>query len=309
MMPKTSNSLRKWGMRLGAVAGVLLLSAGAWVGYQHHRFQARMSKQWDISFQKVSVSPSAELMARGEHLAQSLGGCATADCHGSDLGGGIPVDLGPIGVFVGGNITPSGSAADYSDEELLRLLTKGIKKDGTSVRFMPVQEFAWLPRKDHLALIVYLRSIPPAPVRPQPPTKVGIVGAVLDNQGHFVIDVASYISEHPPQGAPEPAPTASYGRFVASSCSGCHGETFSGGALTGSPPDLPIPSNLTPHDTGMAHYSKADFERFIATGVRPNGSEVDGFMPMSMLRGMDEIERDALWAFLRSLPPRPFGNR
>jgi hypothetical protein len=32
-------------------------------------------------------------------------------------------------------------------------------------------------------------------------------------------------------------------------------------------------------------------------------------MPIQMLRAMNATERGALWKFLRSLPPRPFGER
>jgi hypothetical protein len=32
-------------------------------------------------------------------------------------------------------------------------------------------------------------------------------------------------------------------------------------------------------------------------------------MPIAMLRAMNPTERAALWAYLRSLPARPFGGR
>jgi mono/diheme cytochrome c family protein len=210
---------------------------------------------------------------------------------------------------VGGNITQSGSGASYSDPEFLRLLQRGIKRDGTTVRFMPVQEFAWLPESDLRSIIAYVRSVAPAPTRALPETQVGLLGKILDNRNEFVIDVARYIQEHPPDSAPAPAPTAAYGHFVARSCVSCHGERLSGGPIPGAPPSVPTPSNLTFHSSGMAHYTRADFDQFIATGKRPDGREVSPFMPLSILRGMNGDEREALWAYLQSLPPTEFGNR
>lgn len=297
-------------VRYVAVAvGVSLPVGGVWAWNEVSRFDARMKRIWSESVSVVTIETDAELIARGKHLAESLAGCATSDCHGEDLGGGKPAEFGPIGTFVGGNITSTGSGSEYSDAELMRLLKKGIKRDGTSLRFMPVQEFAWLPERDMHALIVYLRSVPGAELRQQPESHVGLLGKVLDNAGKFVVDVAGYVHEHPPDSPPPPGPTAAYGAFVARSCMSCHGERLSGGPIPGAPPNLPVPTNLTTHDTGIAHYSRSDFDWFISSGKRPNGSRVNDFMPLSMLQGMNSDERDALWAYLHTVRPLEFGNR
>lgn len=89
----------------------------------------------------VQVKIDAASVARGKHLAASIGGCALADCHGSDLGCWRQMDVGPIGTFAAPNLTllvPS-----YSDGELARLLRYGLRKDGRSLRFIPAQDFAW----------------------------------------------------------------------------------------------------------------------------------------------------------------------
>ncbi|MCA9572835.1 MAG: hypothetical protein KC656_33585, partial [Myxococcales bacterium] len=48
----------------------------------------------------------------------------------------------------------------YSDAELHRLLVHGVKRDGTSLRFMASQDFAWWPDEDLAALVGYLRTMP-----------------------------------------------------------------------------------------------------------------------------------------------------
>ncbi|HEY8944532.1 MAG TPA: hypothetical protein VIM73_09725, partial [Polyangiaceae bacterium] len=66
---------------------------------------------------------------------------------------------------------------------------------------------------------------------------------------------------------------------------------------------------ITPHATGLKDWSYADFERLLDTGIRKNGKKLDPFMPLGNLAKFDETERKALWAYLRTLPAKPFGER
>ena len=70
-----------------------------------------------------------------------------------------------------------------------------------------------------------------------------------------------------------------------------------------------IPKNITPHETGIKAYTYEDFQKMIETGVRKDGGTLDKIMPIEALAKMDEIERQALWAYLRSVPPKAFGGR
>jgi mono/diheme cytochrome c family protein len=196
----------------------------------------------------------------------------------------------------------------YTDGELMRLLTHGIKKDGRSVQFMPVQDFNWLPDDDLLAIISYLRSLP-AVERPNGLTKMRTLAKILDNNGMLVLDVAGHIAKKPREQAPPPEPTAKYGAFVARLCTGCHGDTLAGGPIPGAPPDMPVPTNLTPDATGLQGWTYDDFVKLLDTGIKKNGERLDPFMPLEALTAMNETERKALWAYLESLPPKAFGSR
>jgi hypothetical protein len=90
---------------------------------------------------------------------------------------------------------------------------------------------------------------------------------------------------------------------------GCHGPGLSGGPIPGAPPELPVPSNITPHETGIKAYTGADFMRLLNTGIKRNGKKLDPFMPLPALAAMNDIEKRALWAYLSSIPAQPFGNR
>src|SRR5262249_35459277 len=146
--------------------------------------------------------------------------------------------------------------------------------------------------------------------RSMPDGHVGFIGKVLDRFDVLPLDVARRIDHTArPAAAPEPAPTAEYGAYIGKLCTGCHGTGLSGGPIPGAPPDLPIPANITPHETGIKLYTEADFIRMCDTGIKRDGKKLNPFMPQPTLAAMNAIEKRALWAYLQSVPPKPFGNR
>jgi hypothetical protein len=294
------------------VGAVLLLAAaalGIFVYVQCSSFDAAMDKVYDVPLPNLARSTDPAVIARGQHLVSSVGGCSSKPCHDSDLGGGTPIDIGPLGTFVGPNITPGNLGAAYSDGELARLIKHGIKKDGRSLRFMPVQEINWLPEKDVVAIISYLRSVP-ASDRPNGSTTVKTLGKVLDRQGKIVFDVAGHIDHNKVEQVPDPAPNAAYGAFMARLCKGCHGEEhLAGGPIPGAPSTMAVPLNLTPDATGLKDWTFEDFDKTLRTGVRKNGKTLDPIMPIEAWKNFDETEMRALWEYLRSLPPVAFGAR
>jgi mono/diheme cytochrome c family protein len=275
---------------------------------QVSRFDASIDKVYPVPLPIVALSTDPAVIARGKHLADSIGACTSSKCHGKDLGGGEPFDMGPVMAVAGPNITSGGIGIGYSDGELARLIRHGLKKDSQSVRFMPAQDFSWLPDPDVFALISYLR-VAPAVDRLNGGTVVRTLGKVLDRRGQLVLDVARRIAENPGGVAPPATPTAAYGAFVVHLCEGCHGERLSGGPLPGAPPSVPIPLNLTPDATGLKDWTFDDFEKLLRTAVRKNGKPLDPFMPVEATRNLDDVEMHALWAYLRTVQPVAFGNR
>jgi hypothetical protein len=75
------------------------------------------------------------------------------------------------------------------------------------------------------------------------------------------------------------------------------------------PPDIAVPLNLTPHETGLKSWTYDDFKAVIQSGKRKHGKQLDPFMPVDALRNLNEVELTALCAYLQSVPPRPFGER
>ena len=302
-----SGWVKKTLLGVAAVVTVAVGSVGAYVLVQGRAFDESINRVYDVPLVTFERSTDPAVLARGKHLAESLLPCES--CHGQDLGGGKGKDVGPVMFISAPNITSAGLGAAYSDSELFRLLRHGIKKDGRSVRLMPVPDWNWVPDSDLVAVISYVRTVPPVE-RANGTMKIKALGKVLDRRDSIPIDVARRIDHMKIEMGPsQPSATAEYGKWLGRMCSGCHGPTFSGGAIPGAPPSLAAPLNLTPHETGLKGYTYDELMHVLETGIRKDGRKLDSFMPRDGINKMDDTEKHALFAFLSTLPPRPFGQR
>jgi cytochrome c5 len=296
----------KW---IALVAVVVLVGVGAFVAYNAWAYGQSMAKVYDVPLPNIARSTDPAVIARGKHVTESIGGCAAGDCHGSDLAGGKPIVMGPLGTIAAPNITPGGpKGGQYSDGELARLILHGVRRDGKSVQFMPSQDLNWLPDDDVQAVISYLRTVP-AVSKPDGKIELGLLAKVLDRRGLVTVDVARRIDHGKRATAPTPAPTPAYGAFLARACQGCHGEHLTGGPIPGAPASIPVPKNITLHDSGIKGWAYTDFDRLLMQGIKKDGNKIDPFMPIDALSKMNDVEKQALWAYLESLPPQPFGGR
>jgi mono/diheme cytochrome c family protein len=134
------------------------------------------------------------------------------------------------------------------------------------------------------------------------------MGRALLAAGKLNILVAPKTPNYEALASPPAAGTVEYGRYLAdvSGCHGCHGYGLSGGRVAG-PPGLPPAANLTP--TGIGQWSEADFTRAMRAGKRPDGKALDEFMPWRVFRNMSDDDLHALWLYLRTVPPKAFGNK
>lgn len=292
---------------LAIVLALAVLSIGGFVCVQARAFDASMARVYDVPVPTIERSNDPAVIDRGKHLADSLGACTL--CHGQNLGGGRVEPLGPMGTMVIPNITTGkdGRGNLYTDGELARLIKHGIRRDGRSVRLMPATDWAWWPDDDVVALISFLRAQPAVDGDPGV-VELKTMAKVLDRIDSIPIDVARRIDHTAQHVVPKPSPDAKYGAFVGTPCRGCHGPGLSGGPIPGGPPGLAVPRNLTPHETGLKGWTYDDFETLVRAGKRKDGKAIDPFMPLDPIRNMNDVERRALWAYLQSVPPRPFGE-
>jgi mono/diheme cytochrome c family protein len=297
--------------RIAKVFAVLVLlgviGLGVFVYMNTSAYDASMDKAYDVPPMAITKSDDPAVIARGEHFSIAIAACSAKDCHGADYSGGRFIDMGPVGTFAGPNITNVLPA--YSDGELARLIRHGIKNNGRSICFMPVGDFDWLPDDDVKAIVSYARTMKPSDKPSAGATNVKTLGKILDHNNKIAFDIARRIDHDKIESAPPPSPTPAYGKFIARLCTGCHGEHLSGGKIPGAPAKMAVPLNLTPDATGLAGWTYQDFEKMLETGNRKNGTPLDKMMAVDSFREMDDTERHALFSYLQTLPPTPFGNR
>ena len=300
--------LRKWLARIGIALLVVVAIVATTV---FALSQARLTHAYILPAEKVTIPTQSAAIARGHHLAV-ISGCI--DCHGQDLSGRVFFESAMIGRFVAPNLTGGrgGGSGHFSDEDWVRAIRHGVRPDGKPLLVMPSKQFYALSDADLGALIAYLKTIPPVD-NELPSSTVSPIGRVLMLAMKDLPLLAAERIDHnaPRPPAPSVGVTVEYGKYLAVRCTGCHGETLSGGKIPGTPPDWPPALNLTPYPgAAVAQWSGAQFIDALRTGVTPRGNQFDTkYMPWKVLGQMTDEEIKAVWVYLRSLPPREYGGR
>jgi mono/diheme cytochrome c family protein len=295
----------KWA--LYAVAGVVVLIgvAGVAANFASERKLMRVVK---VDVKAIDLPADAAALANGKYLFESRG---CAECHGGDGKGKVVIDAAN-GLYVKSpNINPGGAGvAKYSVEDWVRVIRHGVKPDGRPVIIMPSQDYNRLSDVDTGALIAYSKALP-AVGGDGTVVKLPLFVKALYAVG--VVPDAAEVIDHtlPPAQPVAVGATVEHGKYVASMCIGCHGPRFSGGKIPGGPPDWPPASNLTPGEgTAFARYDSSEkFRAMLQSGKRPDGSAVSTVMPFQSLRALNDTDVAALYVYLKTLPPRPVGNR
>lgn len=123
---------------------------------------------WGPPVGKVADVPRSDKVAYGRYLAGPLAHCV--ECHstptpqGPDLRNGLGAGgmkfPGPWGESVASNITPS-NLARYSDAELKKIITTGVRPDGSKLKPpMGIPYYAKMTAADLDAVVAYLRTLP-----------------------------------------------------------------------------------------------------------------------------------------------------
>ena len=297
----SARTVLRWGGRIaiGAAALVLIVAAVA-----YGLSEVRMARTYTVADHSITPRTDSASLALGARLAK-VRGCA--DCHGANLGGSVMAEDPALGRLVAPNLTMGGRGAQLEARDWERAVRHGIRRDGTPLRVMPAQELTTMADDELEAIVGYIKSVPPVSTT-QPPLKLGPLIRGLFVAGQVNLLAAEQI-DHTKSHVPhvEPAPTANYGEYLAVGCAGCHGPGLSGGKIPGGPPDWKPAANITP--AGIGRYSQADFIRVMRTGTRPDGSQADSLMPYRLFKDMTDVELQAIYAYLQTVPPKPYGNR
>jgi mono/diheme cytochrome c family protein len=317
--------LRLAGIVLGALA-IIALGAYAWAGVAARRKLGRHFTTHAMEFPIPFPLPHSEAtglpadsaarlgaagaLERGRHLLQSRYVCS--GCHGQDFGGGVMIDNAAIGRILAPNLTggSGGVTAGFTPADWDRIVRHGVKPDGTPA-LMPSEDFRQMSDRELSDIIVFIRSLPPVDRR-MPAPSLGPVGKLLLATGKLTLS-ADFIARHPvshPVAPPATAATVEFGRHLGATCTGCHAANLGGGPIAGGDPSWPPAANLTPVPAGLGGWTYAQFASTLRSGKRPDGTALRAPMAdvIPFTRNMTPTELQALWKYLRSVPPVSKGS-
>jgi mono/diheme cytochrome c family protein len=256
----------------------------------------------DVPVETIPIPTDQASIARGEHIA-TIRMCR--DCHTDDLSGQFDSVPGLITLsFPNLTAGAGGVGGTNTDEDWVRAIRHGVGHDGRGLVLMPSRVWYYLSDEDLGALIAYLKSLPPVD-NELPKSELGPLGRVMLVLGQVppeavVPDVTVIDHDGPRPVAPEPGVTVEYGKYLASTCTLCHGSNLNGQIISEGGPDYLAP-NLTPGGE-VAFWSEEDFMTTLRTGVTPSGHQLIDIMPWKYFGQMTDDELKAVWLYLQSLP-------
>jgi cytochrome c553 len=298
-MKSTLRKVLKWTLRSLAALVVLLVVAYAVI---YFITENRLSKTYEVDVVHLTIPTDAESIAKGGHVIATRG---CQDCHGKDLSGKIMIDDPGLGRIVASNLTAGkgGVGGEFSAEDWVRAIRHGVGPDKKPLKVMPSNEFSGISNADLANMIGYIKSLPPVD-NELPEHNLKPLARVLFVAGPLAGLTTADKIDHAQEFTDKltPAVTVEYGKYLAVSCSGCHGQDFKG-------QEMPIPgmkasANIT--STGdLGKWTEAQFMTVLKTGKRPDGRQLDNKdMPWEMTRNFTDDEMKSIYLFLQSLPEK-----
>ncbi len=273
-----------------------------------------------------------KVIARGEYLTLHVAVCM--HCHsmrdfskfsGPDVpgtvgGGGGKFDNNIIDVIPGTiyskNITADSATGigTWTDEELLRAITQGIRKNGdTLFPLMPYAHFNHMAKDDLMSIIGYIRTIKPIK-NAIPPRQLMIPISVAYPAPALQKSIDGNV--RPPESDP-----VKYGGYLVNmaGCTDCHtpyvkgqpdfSREFSGGNTFTIAGFKVTSANITPDSaTGIGAWDQQGFlNKFIVCreekGYNYNPEKMNTVMPVVDYAGMTDGDLKAMYAYLRTVRP------
>ena len=273
-------------------------------------------RRHDLALPAIAADRSPEGVARGAAIFHTT--CEA--CHRAPTGeraSGAPIHDAPawLGTLHSGNLTSDRTAGigALSDGLAARTIRYGVNRDG---HWVPMPAYA-MSDADLAAVLGFLRSDDPLfrpDARPAPRTRLSVAGRSL----LFLAGVFTPPSRPASIAAPPKAASVDYGRYLAEGvyqCGDCHSPSFDSakgqgeGAFAGgielrngAGETIYSPNISRDEAAGIGRWSRDQFAAAVRSGIRPDGSALGH--PMPHFRGADDVEVDALLAFLRSFPPQ-----
>jgi mono/diheme cytochrome c family protein len=266
---------------------------------------------------------------RGKYLANYVSGCI--DCHsqrdytkfsglivpGSEgKGGEVFNEIYAIpGVVFARNITPDtiNGIGNWTDEELVRAITRGIRKNGdTLFPIMPYHHYNQMSKEDIYSIITYIRTLQPNNNKvPERYLSVPVSVAYPPLASNSLDDNIK----------PDVSDMVKYGAYVVNSaaCMDCHtpmengkynmDKLFAGGFTFNLGTFVANTANITPDSaTGIGKWTEEmfldKFKHYRDPAVYvSNPGKINSIMPWSLFSKMDDFDIKAMYRYLRTIKP------
>lgn len=274
---------------------------------------------------KVELTP--QRIKHGEYLVNHVVSCT--DCHSprKEDKFGAPIDTTRLGAggaifdqsvgFPGSVPVPNITSAklkDWTDGELFRTITTGVKKDGSAIfPLMPWPYLSKLDREDVYDIIAYIRTLKPVETN-YPKAKLDFPLNILV---HTMPEKATLGTR------PDPKDTVKYGAYVVqiAACKFCHsqdnkgtliaGLEFAGGREFGVGNGRVVrTANITQDkETGIGNWTEKEFiARFRAysdasKAARIGPKDFQTVMPWWEYAGMTDGDLSSIYAYLKTIKP------
>lgn len=281
-----------------ALLGLLVIVVVA-IGVFYVIGTKRLNANFTIPIESVVIPTDTASISGGAHLTS----IHCAGCHGTQMEGGVFLDMPPIGSITAPAI--AGGQGKYgtilSDVELVRAIRHGVGIDGKPLVIMPSGSFYHFNDQDLGQIIAYLQSLPTTKELP-PPNKLTAIGIAIFGSGALGNIINAETIDH---AAARPTPveaavTVAYGEYKSrvGECRICHGQQLSGGKDP--TPGGPFAPNLT-LGGNLGIWSEAEFIQTMRTGVTPEGKQLIPAMPWKFYGKMNDVELGALYLYFQSL--------
>jgi mono/diheme cytochrome c family protein len=271
----------------------------ALVAFVAYSSSIRIDKTFDISDNSFPIPTSPSEIIEGKRLYISRG---CIDCHGSDLSGVVFVDDPAIGRYKGSNLTKgkNGVFEMMTPVDFEKAVRHGVGKQGRPLIFMPSTDFRYVSDEDLGRMYAYIHSAPSIDTESSQ-QKIGPLARFLFTIGKMPVLLSAEQIDHERKSTTSIKPEISveYGKYIATTCTGCHGDTLVGGPIQGAPPEWPPAQDITGKAIGK--WTEREFLTAIKTGVRPDGSMIKPPMPWQNFSKMTDVELKALRLYLVSI--------
>jgi len=286
----------KW---VGIVLGVIVVLIAGYYTKAYLAVESRRNAHFKVTPQPIAINKDSATLALGGRLVKAKG---CTDCHGADLGGKVFIDDPALGHIIAPNLTKGkgGLAQEYNAEDFVLALKHGIRSDEKPLIIMPSHEFTLLSESDMGAIIAYLSQIPTVDQEFPEGNSLGPLGYVLTDLGQLPLFPAEMIDHNRVLIKEVRAEvTAEFGKYLSTSCQGCHRENMKGGDPIA--PGFPVVADIS--STGNAgKWTDEQFINTLRTGTTPEGKVLNpGEMPWPMAKEFTDVELKALHLYLNSL--------